>query len=326
MSQYLNNQYWYCSDYFITTQQLHHKTCIVDCDWLIVYLNTSLPLFIPLIIRLSDLLSDHWFLHLRLTLSTITSTCTNTTTNDKRIQRGSACKAVSLSHLCVWRVFGRWPRCWGLQVSPHTLHHSSSSSHRRQTNRLAACGPRTELRDDQSLEGSCIKCLVRLSCRDPWLEALNTVMQILQEACEYVWCIRSLQVWCVIVVNVCGSETLSCGVLVLAVRMWENKSRNCLENDRQRLSPTGFFFPLKGNWLTSSSRNRRTLGGLLPPSCLSYSLSLKLVFWKNMRNKLQKKIKKSTKMYKMYQVTIVFTTIRKIIQLLRQLKNQINNK
>lgn len=54
-----------------------------------------------------------------------------------------------VSHLCVWRVFVQWPHCWGLQVSPHTLHHNSSSSHHPQMNRLA-CGPRTrtEPRDD----------------------------------------------------------------------------------------------------------------------------------------------------------------------------------
>ncbi len=80
---------------------------------------------------------------------------------------------------------------------------------------------------------------------------------------------------------------LSPAVWVLVVRMWENNSRNCLENDRQCSKPHyAFFFSQKGNWLTSSSKNWRTLWGLLV-SCLLFilfSLSEVRAFEKKLRD------------------------------------------
>lgn len=137
----------------------------------------------------------------------------------------------------MWRVSGQWPRCWGLQVSPHTLHHSSSSSHRRQTIRLA-CWPRTrtEPRDDamdrckrqmHNLEkffehhirqfGETIlqRTLIR-SC-----EHVLKIMQILQDTCEYVWCISTgVLLWwmCVAVgIRAWDSLLLSAGACCLHV-------------------------------------------------------------------------------------------------------------
>lgn len=113
----------------------------------------------------------------------------------------------------------------------------------------------------------------------------------------------------------CVAVRRSPAALVLAVRMWENKSRNCLENDRQCLSPTGVF----SLWMEIDWQAVQDTEGHCEayfPSCLSYSLSLKLKSFE----KLQKKMKK--KSTKMYQVTMVFSTITKIIQLLWQLKNQ----